>query len=77
MHIIVAQRKPRWILNHLRMLRSRMKGKIAAKYKSQNEKYQSNLIIKSLKLYNEIPDDIKELQRKKFHQKMMNIKIED
>ena len=78
-HKIYFSRRPAQILRQIRMPRTRSKAKLSIKYKKKHEKYDHNLIVQSLKTYNNIPDELKDLPPKKFGEMIQNfwIKTED
>ena len=69
-HSIQTNRRPLQILKQIRMPRSRSKAKPALKYMRRNDKYDQNLISQSLKIYNNLPEEIRSLPAKKFNKKI-------
>ena len=65
-HDIYISRRPIQILQKIRLPRTRNTAKLSLKYRKNNEKYQRNLIVQSISLYNMIPDDMKLLTPKRF-----------
>ena len=47
------------------------------KYKNKNEEYRKNMMSKALELFNKLPDDMKELPKKKFQMKLKKMRIDD
>ena len=47
------------------------------KYRSKNEKYDRNLIVRSVKIYNTLPEDMKQLPPKKFNKAIRKIWIRE
>ena len=74
---IVTNRRLKQIARMIKLPRTRMKAKLSVKYKTKNEKYQRNIVNKAIELYNIILDEIKELDKRKFSQKLKRIFIED
>ena len=58
-HSVQTNRRPLQIARKIRMPRTRSKAKPAMKYRRRNDKYDANLISKSLRIYNTIPESIK------------------
>ena len=76
-HSVQTNRRPLQIARKIRMPRTRSKAKPAMKYRRKNDKYDANLISKSLRIYNTIPESIKNLSRKKFAKRIKTIWITD
>ena len=74
-HSIMSNRRPLQILKKIRLPRTRTNAKPTIKYKKKNDKYDENTIAKSLRIYNTIPDVIKNLPAKKFARKIKNMWI--
>ena len=67
MHNTNFSRRPKQISTMIRFPRSGGQAKLGLKYRSKNEKYDRNLIVRSVKIYNTLPKDIKQLLPKKFN----------
>ena len=69
-HSIQINRRPLQILKQIRMPRTRTRAKPTLKYRKKHDRYDDNLIAKSLQIYNNVPDSIKNLPTKTFAKKI-------
>ena len=65
-HSIQFSRRPIQLACQIRFPRTRSKAKLSLKIKSKNEKYDRNALTQAIKIYNQIPDNMKLLPPKKF-----------
>ena len=69
-HSIQINRRPLQILKQIRMPRTRTRAKPTLKYRKKHDRYDDNLIAKSLQIYNNVPDSIKNIPTKTFAKKI-------
>ena len=65
--------QPKQILRQIRMPRTNQRAKTKIKYKRKHEKYDKNLITQMIKIYNAVPDKMKDLPRNKFKLELKKI----
>ena len=71
-HKMILTMKPKKLISLIRFPKLRRNPKFTLKYNPKTEKFKRNMIYESLRIYNELPQDMKKMSMKQFKKAMKN-----